>query len=180
MLDTLEQKKSSYTSAVALKFIHSVLFTNPLWDLGLQFSLARRKVGVLYNSCEKRQNKFTSKYVCPCSFILREWHKDVKFDELPKFDICHSSVFKSHNEFLDHLCSYSVNYYHRIIMRLVQSTYLVLLSNMKFPSSYQDLSESSRFGVIHKEHISLPVYKKIIVSAWCVYHRKKRYIDSTV
>jgi len=164
MLDNLDQEISHYTSKVASKFIHSILFTNPLWDLGLQFSLARKKVGVLYRSHEKGHNKYTTKCVCPCSILFQHWHNEMKFDELPKFDICQTPVFKTHEEFLDHLCSYNSNYYHRIIMRLVQSTYSVLLSKLKFPSSYQDFSGCSRFSVIHKGHISLPMYVKSSMS----------------
>ena len=160
MLDTLHQTNTSYNSNVASKFIHAVLFTNPLWDLGLQFSLARKKVGVLYNSREKKHNKYTSECVCPCSIILKEWHKDAKIMNLPNFEVCQSEVFKSENEFLEHLCYYKSDYYHQIIMRLVQSTYSVLLSKLKYPSSDHDLSETSRFRQIHKGHISLPTYVK--------------------
>ena len=112
MLDTIHQKYSSYNFTIASKFIHAILFTNPVWDLGLQFSLAKKKVGVLYNSREKKENKFTSECVCPCSFILQEWHRDAKFKDLPNFGVCQSGVFKSHNDFLEHLCSNNSNYYH--------------------------------------------------------------------
>ena len=160
MLDTLHQTFTCYDSKVASRFIHAILFTNPLWDLGLQFSLARKKVGVLYNLKGTKENTFTSECVCPCSVILNEWHKEQKIHNLPNFQPCKCAVFQSHHDFVKHLCECSSNYYHRIIMRLVQSTYSVLLSKLKYPSSQQDFNESSRFSDIHRGYISLPPYVK--------------------
>ena len=52
--------------SVAAMFIHSVIFQNPIWDVGLQHAIIntnREKVFKLENETVSR---FTSKCVCPC------------------------------------------------------------------------------------------------------------------
>ena len=43
MLETLGERNTVHSSNGASKFIHDVLFTNHIWDIGLQFTLAQNK-----------------------------------------------------------------------------------------------------------------------------------------
>ena len=163
MLESLDTETLSYTSIEASKFIQTVLFTNPIWDLGLQFTLATKKVGILYSSKLNNSNKLTSNCVCPCSSLLKEWHIEHCLTELEGFVTCNSTIFESHTDFVKHLHSQSHDYYHRIIMRLVQSTYSVLISKLKIkplPKENLPTKNSSRFGMLHKGKVSLPSYVK--------------------
>ena len=51
MLDSLSDNDISYSRKVASLFIHSIVYKNPIWDMGLQFTLAKR------NSEKSHKNK---------------------------------------------------------------------------------------------------------------------------
>ena len=154
------KQNQDHSSNGASKFIHAVLFTNPIWDIGLQFTLAQKKVGILYIPNSKRTVPFSSKCVCPCSSLFRPWHNNNSFSILTKFHSCDSPVYKCHTNFIGHLCSVRSDYYHRILLRLVQSTYSVLLSKLKISTAVECSENIHKFGMIHKGHISLHSYVK--------------------
>ena len=58
MLETIGERLTVHSSKGTSKFMHAVLFTNPIWDIGLQFTLAKRKVGTLYVPNSKKVYPF--------------------------------------------------------------------------------------------------------------------------
>ena len=114
----------------------------------------------MYVPNSKKSVPLSSKCVCPCSRLLGPRHDNNSFASLPKFHLCKSHVYKCHTGFIEHLCSFWLDYYHHILLRLVQSTYSALLSKLKIPTTIEYTENTHKFGIIHRGHISLPPYIK--------------------
>ena len=97
--------------------------------------------------------KFTKCCVCPCSYMFGEWHKETSIVNLPKFIKCKSNVFTDPMEFIIQLESSKEDYYHRIVMRIVQNLYSSLLA--KF-TTVDSTSSEKTFHSVHKGSVSLP------------------------
>ena len=131
MLESTADKSSSHSLEVASAFIYSMIFHNPIWDLGLQFAVAKKNAEKLFSVNKESSQKYTSKCICPCSALLSDWHELQFINKLPTFHVCKSTVFNSPSTFVEHLHSMKDDYYHRIVMRQVQNLYSSLISKLK-------------------------------------------------
>ena len=80
---------------------------------------------------------------------------------MPMFRACKDKVFKNPIDFVNHLHSMSEDYYHRIIMRIVQGLYSPLLSKLKTKqnSSNKEYKKGfSSFASVHKGTLKLPAH----------------------
>ena len=110
----------------------------------------------IYANCKDSAEKFTKCCICPCSYAFGEWHKEMSIDNLPKFLKWKSNVFTDPMEFIIHLKSIKEDYYHRIVMRIVQNLYSSLLA--KF-TTVNSISSKKIFHSVHKGSLSLPSYQ---------------------
>ena len=73
--------------------------------------------------------------------------------------MCENKVFHGHMDFIAHLYSKKEEYYHQTILRLVQSTYSVLLAKYRLKTGDQgDEINKKIFSSVHKGKVSLPLY----------------------
>ena len=165
-LTTLEKLMDKEVNSVyssinaAAMFIYIIIFQNPIWDIGLQHQLVRQNDEKLFQN-DISVERYTTKCICPCSTRFSEWHKKTHIDMLPNFSACEKIIYKDHISFVKHLYSHHTDYYHRIVMRIVQSSYSSLISKIKIPSNtHSDLPDSTTFGSIHPGKVSLPSYVK--------------------
>ena len=93
--------------------------------------------------------------VCPCSYILRKWHISHSIVGLSTFKKCDSYIFQDPMDFVSHIQSNNGDYYHKIIMRIIQSLYSVLFA--KYTTPIHQRVDSSFHG-IHKGTVKLPNY----------------------
>ena len=160
-LTLLEQAKhrdnQHQTSLINVtSFISKVIKGNPIWDLGLQFSTICANYNRIYTNIKGSAETFTKCCVCPCSQIFRKWHKLMSINTLPDFKECNSSVYSDPMDFIIHLDSCKDEYYHRIIMRIVQNLYSSLLA--KF-TTVENKSSKKTFHSVHGGTVSLPSYQ---------------------
>ena len=156
MLESNKNFLPAYYSKTVALFIHSVIFRNPVWDIGLQFLLSKKngnKINTLHNEC---LTTYSSNCVCPCSRLLSKWHEKCYLNKLHTFEKCDNRVFDNPIDFVNHLHSKSGDYYHRIIMKIVQSLYSSLLAKLKTKQTTSD--HLSSFASIHKGKVTLPAY----------------------
>ncbi len=69
-LTTLENAKNpdlSVPNEILCKFIYSVTFCNPVWDIGLQHKLASKNLNRDYNLQLQHIQNYNTNCVCPCS-----------------------------------------------------------------------------------------------------------------
>ena len=78
-----------------------------------------------------KAEQYTSKCVCPCSNRFKNWYKKYHICMLPGFRECASSTFDDYTVFVEHLYNNHGDYYHRIILRVVQCSYSSLISKIK-------------------------------------------------
>ena len=156
---SLDSSDNNYSPVnVAATFIFSVIFHNPIWDIGLQHQLIKSNDDKLFKS-DISAKRYTSKCVCPCSGRFGNWHKETHINMLPNFNACSDTLFDDHTSFVKHLYSHHNDYYHRIILRIVQSSYSTLISKMKISSKpTTEQTNKSTFSSIHQGTISLPIY----------------------
>ena len=148
-----DQQSFDNTSAM---FILTVIFHNPLWDIGLQHQLVKVNDDKLYANDTTAKN-YTGKCICPCSKLFQNWHQKHHINKLPKFCDCSATVYDDYSDFVKHLFNQHEDYYHRIILRIVQYSYSSLISKIKIPSPSKPKHQSS-FGSIHYGKVSLPPY----------------------
>ena len=142
--------------SVAAMFICLVIFQNPIWDVGLQHAIINKNSEKVFKLENERVTTFTSKCVCPCGKIFRRWHEYIHIVNLPTFEVCNTEVFKDHIDFVTHLYKSQHDYFHRIVLHLVQSTYSVLIAKLKV--QVENGHSAKRFSSIHKGIVSLPSY----------------------
>ena len=140
----------------AALFILTIIFRNPLWDIGFQHELVKKNDDKLYGQ-DTDSKGFTSKCICPCSNLFHNWHKMNHLDILSDFSACSSDIFNNYRELVEHLYSNHDDYYHRIILRVVQCSYSSLISKIKISSPTTTKAPSS-FGALHSGIVSLPPY----------------------
>ena len=138
-------------------FICNVIKCNPIWDIGLQFLTIRTNYNGIYTNIKGSAETFTKCCVCPCSYMFGEWHKQKAINILPEFKECKSSVYNDPMDFIVHLESTKDDYYHRIIMRIVQNLYSSLLAKFTTVGSK---SCKKTFHSIHRGTVSLPSYRQ--------------------
>ena len=117
-----------YPLSVPAMFIQSVVYENPIWDIGLKHMIINKNSNKLFNMEKDKVQRYTTKCICPCGGLFRNWHNQSHINLLPNFKTCEDKVFYDHMEFIAHLYSKKEEYYHQTILRLVQSTYSVLLA----------------------------------------------------
>ena len=145
--------KFSKSGEEAEKFINVIIKHNQIWNLGLQFLSVQKVSDRLFIDMKKRATGYT-KCVCPCSpHLLRKWQSSYSILELSDFKECDSYIFPDPMEFMRHVQSNNRDYYHRIVMRIIQSSYSSLLA--KFNSTMLQKSDMS-FHDIHKGAVQLP------------------------
>ena len=105
---------------VAALFIQSTIFGNPIWDLNLQHQTLKKNEDKLYTNHSK-VGRYTSKCICPCSYIFQDWHNENHLDLLPRFTYCDTEIFINPTSFVQHLWHNQKDYYHHIIQHMVQS-----------------------------------------------------------
>ena len=59
-----------------IDFIDAVLFTNPIWDLGLQHNLMQKNNQKIY---QDNVTNYTQQCICPCSSIFTAWQSYALF-----------------------------------------------------------------------------------------------------
>ena len=160
-LTLLEQSKSADShlkipSYVVEYFVSSVMKQNPIWDIGLQFLTVQMNVDRMYTNLKDLAVGYTKHCVCPCSHLLRNWHKVKGIDKMPVFKECSSSVFSDPMDFVHHIQNTNGDFYHRLIMRLIQSSYSSLLA--KFTTDENNPTKSL-FHEVHKGIVTLPDYR---------------------
>ena len=101
--------------------------------------------------------RYTGKCICPCSNLFWNWHKKNHIGMLPDFKVCSSSIFDDYTTFVKHLYFNHSDYYHRIVLRMVQSSYSTLISKIKI-SSHPDSNRAGSFGSIHTGKVALLPY----------------------
>ena len=83
------------------------------------------------------------------------------FDFLPRFLNCETDIFHDPSSFVQHLLANQCDYYHRIVLRMVQNSYSSLISKIKMSSEHlNSTSDQMSFGSIHRGIVSLPSYVK--------------------
>ena len=157
-----ENESSSSQINVAALYIQTLLFSNPLWDLGVQHHILKKNEDKLYTN-QSKVRQYTSKCICPCSHIFGNRHTENHFDLLPKFTPCVIDIFLDTTSFVQHLWHSQRDYYHCIIRRMVQSTYSTLISKIKIPIEKDgNPTDGKSFGCIHPGKVSLLSYVKLI------------------
>lgn len=141
--DNLYDDNGEHSSInIAAMFIQTVIFKNPLWDLGLQHQVVQTNDHKLYKK-NKSTEQYTSKCICPCSVLFSNWHKKTFVDMLPKFKSCSSDIFEDHNSFVKHLYSQHDEYYRQIVLRIVQSSYSALISKIRITPRSNENQETA-------------------------------------
>ena len=136
-------------------FISLVVNNNPIWDLGMQFMSIQKDTDRMYTNLKVEAKGYTKACICPCSKLLHEWHKSNFMNGYMGFNQCESLVFNDPTTFVNHIQREHNDYYHRIIMRIIQCSYSSLLA--KFTMSI-DTSLYKSFHRIHKGSVKLPTY----------------------
>ena len=114
----------------------------------------------LFNMEKDKVQRYTTKCICPCGGLFRNWHNQSHINLFPNFKTCEDKVFDNHMEFIAHLYSKKEEYYHQTILRLVQSTYSVLLTKYQLKMGDQgDEFNKQTFSSIHKGNVTLPSYQ---------------------
>lgn len=145
---TLQQKQSP-------EFIYSVVYWNPIWDLGLQNSMIKKNSGNIFSTEKGNVGSYSMKCVCPCSRILNEWQIKHNLNTLPGFCQCEATIYPDPKSFVKHLYSSNQDFFHRILLRIVQTNYSSILSKIRMQCCKTD-NKTINFGKIHKGHIVLP------------------------
>ena len=157
-LTLLEKTKSQndkpyISNQTVSSFINCVTRRNPVWDLGLQFLYMNTNPDRMYGNLTAEAKGYTRMCICPCSDILSSWHQYHSFHTFPRFKVCKSGTFEDPFEFVHHIQLQNDDFYHRIIMRIIQSSYSSLLA--KFKMKVNERVEQS-FHAIHKGTVTLP------------------------
>ena len=163
MLEGLKNEGPKLPSNVVSSFINYVSFHNPIWDLGLQFMYAKKNSQRVYMQSKESMEKYSTNCVCPCSSLFSNLHRDKNLYQLPNFVECEKKVYTNPISFIGHLHSEKDDFYHRIIMRIVQGRYSSLISKFKVTPSSENKRNGkvvNSFGDVHKGIVKLPPYVK--------------------
>ena len=159
-LDNMSNSTSThFPLSVAAMFIQSVVYENPVWDIGLQHQIIKNNTNKLFNMEITKVDRYTTKCICPCGALFKNWHDQIHIDLLPNFKRCEKKIFQNHIDFISHLYHEKNEYYHQIILRLVQSTYSILLAKFRLKTSKEtNKCLKPTFSSVHKGKVSLPFY----------------------
>ena len=152
LLDLIQGKKDNIQEY--MDFIDAILFHNPLWDIGLQHELMNNSKEKIYIG--NTQN-YTSQCICPCSKLLKKWHTRLGIDKYTEFTTCAGKIYENHINFVQHIHSKKNDNFHKIILRIVQTNYSILLNKLKFQND-DDITENKPFHEICRQNIKLPKY----------------------
>ena len=127
-------KVTSISTKDAIMFTQLVVKQNPIWDLGLQFLNINQNTEKIFPDSIQANRNYTRKCICPYSvlFVNSQYFQNLK--RLSEYDSCATSIFCSPMDFICHLQSNKDDYYHRIIMIIVQNSYSSLLAKFKLAS----------------------------------------------
>ena len=145
---TLQQKRSP-------EFIYSVVYWNPIWDIGFQNSMIKQNSGNIFSTEKGNIGSYATKCVCPCSRILNKWQIKHNLNTLPGFCQCKAYIYEDPKSFVKHLYSSKRDFFHLILLQIVQTNYSSILSKIRMQCCKND-DKNINFGKIHKGHILLP------------------------
>ena len=121
MLEGSKDLENALDSHVPAFFIYCMVLQNPIWYLGLQFKasndISPKKQGVKSINLQS----YTTNCICPCSKLFNNWHQRESLDKLSNWRSCTSEIYQEPADFIHHLHVMNKDYYHRIILRVVQS-----------------------------------------------------------
>ena len=146
---------SSYNTASS--FINFTIYQNPVWDLGLQHKLLCRNFNKDYSANLANIRSYNSSCICPCSVIFDPWHQQKGISLMKCFKQCDSDMFGNINSFVTHVYSMQDCYFHRIIMRIIQSTYSPLISKIRIREC-EATKIGTTFSKVHEKKVTLPPY----------------------
>ena len=151
-------KVTSISTKYAIIFTQLVIKQNPIWDLGLQFLNVNQNPEKIYPDSIQANRNYTRKCICPCSDMFRNSQYYQNLKRLSNYASCAKTLFCSPMDFICHLQSSKDDYYHRIVMRIVQNSYSSLLAKFKLAS--EKLSPNVTFFERHKMEIALPSHSQ--------------------
>lgn len=88
-------------------------------------------------------DRYTTNCVYPCLTLFSDWHSDKNLNKLPNFVKCEKKVYMNPISLIEHLHSEKQDFYHRIIMRIVQGRYSSLISKFKVTPSSEDKKKTN-------------------------------------
>ena len=138
-----------------MDFIDAALFNNPIWDIGLQHELMSKNTQKIYIGNIKN---YTSQCICPCSNIFVPWHMRLGIHKYTNLNPCNKIVYDGYINFVKHVHEKQDNHFHKIILRIIQTSYSVLLNKLNLRGDTDVISSKKRFQEICKENIKLPEY----------------------
>jgi len=145
MADDWNERNDTKQKKTSLNFIRSVIYHNPIWDIGLQNQIRSMNPRKIYVN-EKNRLKYTSKCICPCSIIFQKWHREENVDALHQFTPCRDQIFENERVFIEHLHQFQEDFYHRIILRVVQSNYSSIIAKIKILKNMKENRELTTTG----------------------------------
>ena len=137
-----------------IDFIDAVLFTNPIWDLGLQHKLMEKNNQKIYQG---NITNYTQQCICPCSSIFKAQHQQIGITKYQQFRQCQGIIYDNPISFFEHIHKTHHEIFHKIILRIIQGSYSILRNKIKFESEYKR-TNMKRFYEICKDNIQLPKY----------------------
>ena len=126
----------------------------------MQHKLALQNAGGIYNINMHKLKGYTSKCICPCSKIFHKWHQFEHLSKLNNFQKCDKVIYLTPESFVEHLYRKKKDFYHRIILRIVQTNYSNLVAKLKISTDEIDKQNKSisTFSSIHNGKVTLPSY----------------------
>ena len=110
-------------------FTKSVIYNNPIWDLGLQMEIKEINQGNRF--IMSKGNTYTKKCICPCSSRFFNWHSQEGYVSFQGFNSCDDKIFVDVKTFLHRQHSGQGDFYHQIVLQIVQSYYSSILAKIK-------------------------------------------------
>lgn len=116
-------------------YIYTVIYWNPVWDLGLQNSIIKKNSGHIFSSEKTKVNTYLMKWICPCSTIFNKWQMKHNINTLPGFCQCENKIFSDPKSIISHLYSNDQDFYHWILLRIVQTNYSSIIGKIRMKCS---------------------------------------------
>lgn len=113
-----------------------MIYNNPIWDLGLQNQIRNINARKIY--VVTRENGYSKKCICPCSSVFHKWHLKQGIDQYQGFRSCNATIYHDTKSFLQHLHYNQADFYHQIVLRIVQSYYSSILAKIKIFKSLKN------------------------------------------
>ena len=109
----------------------------------------------MYANMKDVAEGYSKRCICLCSKLLQKWHKSNNMNGFFGFDQCESLIFDDPMELVNPIQHNNEDYYHWIIMWIIQCSYSSLLAKFRLSNNP---SVEKYFHGIHKGTIRLPTY----------------------